>query len=229
MGGGTAYTMDVALYRIGLSPRGRGNHSGPIGAGRRAGSIPAWAGEPWSSGRSTSRTRVYPRVGGGTETTVLVWDGSQGLSPRGRGNRGGAGGARPPGGSIPAWAGEPFEFHPTSVMPTVYPRVGGGTLEFPAHGVRYVGLSPRGRGNPLLPLKIDIRIGSIPAWAGEPASRDAKRQAKRVYPRVGGGTRRRLRGALVTVGLSPRGRGNRRRPGRIYARRRSIPAWAGEP
>ena len=38
-----------------------------------------------------------------------------------------------------------------------------------------------------------------------------------------------LRGALQRAGLSPRVRGNRRGKGKRPARRRSIPACAGEP
>ena len=51
---------------------------------------------------------VYPRVGGGTPKIagrrLQLW----GLSPRGRGNRKTNGEHGLPGGSIPAWAGEPL-------------------------------------------------------------------------------------------------------------------------
>ena len=76
-----------------------------------------------------------------------MWKTIWGLSPRGRGNQPlkvckdiGIG-------SIPAWAGEPGDISTIDIQATVYPRVGGGTLDLlprPRHGQ---GLSPRGRGN----------------------------------------------------------------------------------
>ena len=57
------------------------------------------------------------------------------------------------------------------------------------------GLSPRGRGNPIVRMPGMARyiiVGSIPAWAGEPSDLDDRGQrqpvASLVYPRVGGGT-----------------------------------------
>ena len=76
--------------------------------------------------------------------------------------------------------------------------------------------------------------GSIPAWAGEPLAQFcvAFTTVHRVYPRVGGGTRRGHRSTVNSkAGLSPRGRGNHLEgvsDQRRYAVR-SIPAWAGEP
>ena len=50
-----------------------------------------------------------------------------------------------------------------------------------------------------------------------------------VYPRVGGGTGNVLGVAALSIGLSPRGRGNQRAgvDGALFDG--SIPAWAGEP
>ena len=50
------------------------------------------------------------------------------------------------------------------------------------------GLSPRGRGNQ---ERLDAhfeRVGSIPAWAGEPRGPRWTGRVREVYPRVGGGT-----------------------------------------
>ena len=44
------------------------------------------------------------------------------------------------------------------------------------------------RGNLLVMLYLPFGIGSIPAYAGEPATWDAADGAVRVYPRVCGGT-----------------------------------------
>ena len=191
---------------------------------------------------------VYPRVGGGTSTGLVVavcrtrsipaWAGEPGLSPRGRGNhlaRNRIGWCT---GSIPAWAGEPFRASTAQSCARVYPRVGGGTAGCQlTHASSVVGLSPRGRGNHYLDF---VAVDSI-----------------QVYPRVGGGTLSANQAHTVPdgsipawagepiasrsipasrdstcglqPGLSPRGRGNpwpsRNAPFNV----RSIPAWAGEP
>ena len=132
-----------------------------------------------------------------------------GLSPRGRGNHllGAAElvGSR----SIPAWAGEPGKKGENCRNPPVYPRVGGGTRMKEMIRLRGVGLSPRGRGNPQLPITAPGTNGSIPAWAGEPFRNAAR--------------------CRYWTGLSPRGRGNRRAVMPEITIYRSIPAWAGEP
>ena len=86
MGGGTLRLRTWGRRRLGLSPRGRGNHNEGVGTGEIVGSIPAWAGEPVASITWNDTLEVYPRVGGGThghDGLVVPWDG---LSPRGRGN-----------------------------------------------------------------------------------------------------------------------------------------------
>ena len=153
-------------------------------------SIPAWAGEPCGSGGRTSSYR------------------DQGLSPRGRGNR--VIRSRVLSdlvGSIPAWAGEPIERRRSGKALAgvrVYPRVGGGTVStndcdpgLPMHG-----LSPRGRGN--LVANIAAIQEGLP-----PRGTKHRGLANPVYPRVGGGTRRKDNVGHPTTGLSPRGRGNR--------------------
>ena len=74
-----------------------------------------------------------------------------------------------------------------------------------------MGLSPRMRGNLIKPPGVKARGRSIPAYAGEPPSRYAKRYAAKVYPRVCGGTASGDAGPAPRRGLSPRMRGNRRR------------------
>ena len=72
---------------------------------------------------------------------------SQGLSPRGRGNRTGASASRRPARSIPAWAGKPHIALKHLTVPVVYPRVGGETAQVFDRAIISEGLSPRGRGN----------------------------------------------------------------------------------
>ena len=147
-----------------------------------------------------------------------------GLSPRGRGNRSPFILLRHVGGSIPAWAGEPYQYADGNVVFAVYPRVGGGT---PTNSE---GSIPAWAGEPRVQ---DIRdpdpFGSIPAWAGEPRSTTWSPTRRRVYPRVGGGTRWCGPNRDADKGLSPRGRGNLPSIGAELHSVRSIPAWAGEP
>ena len=89
---------------------------------------------------------------------------------------------------IPAWAGEPQGCRAGSPPRRVYPRVGGGTQKTLILDQGMKGLSPRGRGNHRRAADCAVTIGSIPAWAGEPASLWRRARAVRVYPRVGGGT-----------------------------------------
>ena len=134
-----------------------------------------------------------------------------------------------PKGSIPAWAGKPRP-RPGAADPcVVYPRVGGETCHRLTRYARCNGLSPRGRGNPRNASATAQASGSIPAWAGKPPRRMAGAPPPKVYPRVGGET-----SAVGIIsdgqsGLSPRGRGNRRRQIMPMLSSGSIPAWAGKP
>ena len=213
----------------GLSPRVRGNPR-PVPGGRRAvRSIPACAGEPpWCSSTPRSPT-VYPRVCGGTSGEPPCPSTAPGLSPRVRGNPAGlrflAGVAR----SIPACAGEPRSRPSGPGNRRVYPRVCGGTCWMTPLTAAKAGLSPRVRGN-LRPRSDTYALRrSIPACAGEPSSRAARHGTSGVYPRVCGGTSYDSSHTTWHQGLSPRVRGNRRRPASGARPQGSIPACAGEP
>ena len=66
VGGGTFGKSSKRYGLRGLSPRGRGNlQSGTLMMLGR-GSIPAWAGEPFTFRCPKELAEVYPRVGGGT-------------------------------------------------------------------------------------------------------------------------------------------------------------------
>ena len=71
----------------GLSPRVRGNHNGGGGLRAGIGSIPACAGEPTRVRPLSGRAKVYPRVCGGTASSLTACPMPWGLSPRVRGNR----------------------------------------------------------------------------------------------------------------------------------------------
>ena len=172
----------------GLSPRVRGNR------------VLGW---------QRYRSRVYPRVYGGTRSSLIHPSFRNGLSPRVRGNPLRTWTYRNGRRSIPACTGEPGPHRLTQHAGAVYPRVYGGTDGDQLLGEVTAGLSPRVRGNRTrmtCPFSVQR---SIPACTGEPVRR-----------------------RLVTsgaYGLSPRVRGNHggRDPGEH--RERSIPACTGEP
>ena len=191
-------------------------------------SIPAWAGETGQSARRRPAQWVYPRVGGGNDRKPPPPLYISGLSPRGRGKHlVGVKESRYQR-SIPAWAGETLLQSRQRQPIRVYPRVGGGNRQVMAKTPTEKGLSPRGRGKPLLPPRRNPQLGSIPAWAGETCAIWKTWKSAGVYPRVGGGNLRYLENLEIGRGLSPRGRGKPGFDGGANRRRRSIPAWAGE-
>ena len=106
VGGGNVTAISNAIANSGLSPRGRGKPERRLDIDLPHRSIPAWAGETEGRTGEQEATKVYPRVGGGNLTRLVVIGLEYGLSPRGRG--------KPLQGtpeynaarSIPAWAGE---------------------------------------------------------------------------------------------------------------------------
>ena len=207
----------------------RGNHWRTQHLVLDVGSIPACAGEPKPVLSWLGKSKVYPRVCGGTSWRRRRKRTASGLSPRVRGNP-----VRPwsilcPFGSIPACAGEPSRLSFRCVDFLVYPRVCGGTQDCDYDHLGLDGLSPRVRGNrcDVFPTLTSIR--SIPACAGEPDRSPPYLAKQRVYPRVCGGTLRSNLYEKAIKGLSPRVRGNHSQDGHRHGGARSIPACAGEP
>ena len=64
--GGTRTAAGAGLCGRGLSPRMRGNPGADTSTPAYYGSIPAYAGKPTYRGSITTRSKVYPRVGGET-------------------------------------------------------------------------------------------------------------------------------------------------------------------
>ena len=94
--------------------------------------------------------------------------------------------------------------------------------------MRFMGLSPRGRGKPRPVVHPAPTARSIPAWAGETLRALIFKTATEVYPRVGGGNTQNALNRSARNGLSPRGRGKRICEGIDIPECGSIPAWAGE-
>ena len=132
-------------------------------------------------------------------------------------------------GSIPAYAGEPVYANLYEPDGEVYPRVCGGTCCACAIRSSAGGLSPRMRGNQIEQGPARWRLGSIPAYAGEPISVSDGQRLHGVYPRVCGGTTTLSQTLTTRWGLSPRMRGNRVCQKRTRVSPGSIPAYAGEP
>ena len=227
--GGTAQASWCSASLRGLSPRVRGNLLKHGEYGAKLGSIPASAGEPRACHVEPKASRVYPRECGGTtiETTEAGW--ATGLSPRVRGNQHPAPAAVPDRGSIPASAGEPGVRALMSAKAGVYPRECGGTDGRRQCAAAVAGLSPRVRGNHAEGPEDGIAQGSIPASAGEPCGCVCVTCVHVVYPRECGGTQYCAAFVPGKPGLSPRVRGNLRRPQRRPCEGGSIPASAGEP
>ena len=206
--GGTEEQPREETRKWGLSPRVRGNHWHGYCLGRVERSIPACAGEPPEQVMQPCPLTVYPRVCGGTFSSPLQPPVRRGLSPRVRGNPPPRIETPPRIGSIPACAGEPQEILHRPCRLSVYPRVCGGTLWEP-YSLPYIqGLSPRVRGNLILPPDTSREARSIPACAGEPIVPQTVPNLTMVYPRVCGGTDKRGDCPVYSSGLSPRVRGN---------------------
>ena len=168
--GGTVQKEGGKAGSPGLSPRARGNRTRTMSTVVSLRSIPACAGEPPSRCTSSSASRVYPRVRGGTGFGIGQRERRPGLSPRARGNRIMLLTPLAASGSIPACAGEPLKPLATLLPDEVYPRVRGGTVAWSALGWRAGGLSPRARGNLSTVCDAIDYSRSIPACAGEPIS-----------------------------------------------------------
>ena len=192
------------------------------------GSIPACAGEAPPSSSPSRRTRVHPRVCGGSETPLHRVVCRRGPSPRVRGKQPHRPLRRKGPGSIPACAGEAPTRWTGTTRPAVHPRVCGGSVWILGILTYALGPSPRVRGKrcPAPPSKWARR--SIPACAGEASSADRKGTGGTVHPRVCGGSTRSVPSTIRTLGPSPRVRGKPVHHPEDAPSDRSIPACAGE-
>ena len=154
---------------------------------------------------------LYPRVGGGNLQDFVRLMNEVGLSPRGRGKQDPLKPEPTPGGSIPAWAGETTQAFYGAGRVKVYPRVGGGNIHMRLKSALRDGLSPRGRGKRGTTNLSTTQARSIPAWAGETKYERPIAYLLEVYPRVGGGNNTDCYTLCQYRGLSPRGRGKRKK------------------
>ena len=213
----------------GLSPRVRGSRRRGPASDPAAGSIPACAGKPASSIRTSCPPRVYPRVCG----EAVSFFGSQapymGLSPRVRGSLAVRARSALGQGSIPACAGKPDQPSGDRSSGRVYPRVCGEARRDVREVDAVKGLSPRVRGSRPGGWRDQSAAGSIPACAGKPDVVKDQQAAVTVYPRVCGEALVERLGDRLPVGLSPRVRGSRCAAAYALFLAGSIPACAGKP
>ena len=213
----------------GLSPRLRGNRVLPHAQELLRGTIPAPAGKPHSRLAAQWQGRDYPRACGETDWNESDSTDDSGLSPRLRGNRLRHAPSRRPRGTIPAPAGKPRYRARRQRQTRDYPRACGETAIVSFAKAGHLGLSPRLRGNRVLPHAQELLRGTIPAPAGKPHSRLAAQWQGRDYPRACGETDWNESDSTDDSGLSPRLRGNRLRHAPSRRPRGTIPAPAGKP
>ena len=190
--------------------------------------IPACAGEASAKMALARRLAVHPRVCGGSRPQQPPPGDYSGTSPRVRGKPRN----RPPGrlapGYIPACAGEAAQDHRRREANRVHPRVCGGSARFDPSRAPGLGTSPRVRGKLIRETEDSIGRRYIPACAGEAWRMTNDRRARRVHPRVCGGSKGLGGRESVEEGTSPRVRGKRRDHEGPRGDNRYIPACAGE-
>ena len=166
---------------------------------------------------------------GATRLKVWLNHCAVGLSPRVRGNHIQLEQRFNNLGPIPACAGQPGRRKGPWSSRRAYPRVCGATERDLIQRHAAQGLSPRVRGNLRPACGRHRRPGPIPACAGQPQTPTGPSAFRRAYPRVCGATTPLTLEMLLSLGLSPRVRGNRCCACLLPAQRGPIPACAGQP
>jgi len=174
---------------LGRSPRTRGRRKSAAAENIRLRSIPAYAGETSLTPYRLEVMGVDPRVRGGDQLFWPAGSPDEGRSPRTRGRLVFLGGFDAKRGSIPAYAGETVFWSFCRSLLRVDPRVRGGDSTRWHALSGWTGRSPRTRGRLFDDADLGAGERSIPAYAGETASRAAIMAARRVDPRVRGGDR----------------------------------------
>ncbi len=227
--GGAAQDASRLYAQVGRSPPTRGSRGHGHDARGCAGSIPAHAGEPPTRQRARRCTGVDPRPRGGASKWIWMISWLWGRSPPTRGSQADVPPDRVAPGSIPAHAGEPRPWRRVRARPWVDPRPRGGATTRRRRCPSHQGRSPPTRGSLERCHHSTLRIGSIPAHAGEPTTSPRRRCSWWVDPRPRGGAAvdAALNGAAA--GRSPPTRGSLRNDAHEVHRVGSIPAHAGEP
>ena len=228
-GGATTGRKLNRLYFRGPSPRRRGNLDHALHGGPGVRTIPAQAGQPSWTRRTSSRSADHPRAGGATVAADMEKRLDGGPSPRRRGNQLDIRLQGRVERTIPAQAGQPDDAAQREPILRDHPRAGGATAYVDFKGRDAGGPSPRRRGNPKTRARAASSPRTIPAQAGQPSTAASVNSTARDHPRAGGATYGADYARLARDGPSPRRRGNHvaLRLGRRHGG--TIPAQAGQP
>ena len=186
--GGARRHCTLSFEVEGPSPRERGSPARPVQYIIGLGSIPARAGEPVAAWLLEAEHRVHPRASGGAPPMTSGAACRAGPSPRER---------------------EPSSRKTLRENPRVHPRASGGAQDQRPHAFLLAGPSPRERGSRQELRRQPVRLGSIPARAGEPHVCPRGHTRSRVHPRASGGADWPRSGRFPGRGPSPRERGSR--------------------
>ena len=211
----------------GSSPRvrGTGSRPGPLRPARRF--IPACAGNGSTRRRSGPRGTVHPRVCGERREQNEQEQSYDGSSPRVRGTVARSAERRRLRRFIPACAGNGGADRCEPPPCSVHPRVCGERVRIEGEPGRERGSSPRVRGTAPIPGCTPGETRFIPACAGNGLTLPSPSSPRTVHPRVCGERLDPGDDQGQEFGSSPRVRGTDRWRAADRARRRFIPACAG--
>ncbi len=213
----------------GPSPHTRGSQPVQVRVDPQAGSIPAYAGQPFRTSPAARGTRVHPRIRGAAWTNIDGPKFFQGPSPHTRGSPSRSSSRASSLGSIPAYAGQPLRRRARVQGCRVHPRIRGAAYASNSLSRANTGPSPHTRGSRGKHRGRQLYRGSIPAYAGQPRSSSRARTSARVHPRIRGAASVIAAPACFAPGPSPHTRGSPLQCGPVAPARGSIPAYAGQP
>ena len=199
--------METERIVEGSSPRARGAPGLGVGAGTRAGIIPACAGSTQGRKPCLHLSWDHPRVRGEHSMPRLTASSEKGI--------------------IPACAGSTEDRLHQWHRRGDHPRVRGEHTRRSSHDTSRSGSSPRARGAPLRRLSLLAARGIIPACAGSTWWYHKLVRPVGDHPRVRGEHRSPSRFGRCQKGSSPRARGAPRRCQQRLRQAGIIPACAG--
>ena len=168
----------------GSSLRAQGSHARRSDDLAARGFIPACAGEPEDWQRVTDNFRVHPCVRRGADPPPSSPAECEGSSLRAQGSLLTTPQAFTRTGFIPACAGEPGFRSDQGPIVRVHPCVRRGAAVMRSLCRANEGSSLRAQGSPTRRLILHVRIGFIPACAGEPPAADLSQGRDGVHPCV---------------------------------------------
>ena len=159
-------SLSRLIKQTGSSPRVRGTDTGSLRPCLHRGIIPACAGNRETRPQWLSRNRDHPRVCGEQAQDAEINTSAPGSSPRVRGTVSGRRMLFANVGIIPACAGNSQQWAQTRRDQRDHPRVCGEQGKMSGSMNIRMGSSPRVRGTDLLTIITSVRLGIIPACAG---------------------------------------------------------------